>query len=159
MFHPDRKPKSVWNGVLVFLLLYTALIMPYTIAFIENVWFDAWFYTDLTVDTLFFFDFVINCFSAYYDKNERLETNRGKILLNYLKTWMIPDFISFFPFEMINGQPENTQSSGGYNKLIRLVRLPRLYRLLRISKVLKILKDQKKNKLFQSSVQSKASSD
>jgi hypothetical protein len=35
MFHPDRTAKSVWNVILTFLLIYTATIMPYTIAFIE----------------------------------------------------------------------------------------------------------------------------
>jgi hyperpolarization activated cyclic nucleotide-gated potassium channel 2 len=63
---------------------------------------------------------------------------------------MIPDFVSFFPFDMLNGPPSDDQSSGGgYNKLVRLVRLPRLYRLLRISKVFKILKENKNSKVWQ----------
>jgi hypothetical protein len=57
MFHPDRTPKIVWNLVLIILLIYTALIMPYKIAFVENEWFDTWFWVDLSVDFLFFIDF------------------------------------------------------------------------------------------------------
>jgi hypothetical protein len=60
MFHPNRKPKIIWNLVLVFLLVYTATVMPYRIAFIESELFDTWFFIDLTIDALFFADFLVN---------------------------------------------------------------------------------------------------
>jgi hypothetical protein len=53
---------------------------------------------------------------------------------------MIPDFISFFPFDWAINPNGEEEGGGGYNNLIRLVRLPRLYRLVRVSKIFKIFK-------------------
>jgi hypothetical protein len=60
MLHPDSLVKKIWNGVLAVLLIYTATIMPYRMAFIESEMWDAWFFVELTIDTLFFVDVVVN---------------------------------------------------------------------------------------------------
>jgi hypothetical protein len=60
MFHPSRRPKTVWNIILIMLLIYTATVMPYRIAFIENEMFDAWWWVDLVIDFLFFCDVIVN---------------------------------------------------------------------------------------------------
>ena len=76
MFHPDKTPKGVANGILAFLLIYTATVMPYKIAFIDSVPGDGWFYLDIVIDTLFFLDVCVNLTSAYYDEERVLITNR-----------------------------------------------------------------------------------
>jgi hypothetical protein len=76
MFHPERWPKATWNFVLVILLIYTATIMPVRISFIEAELFSTWFWVDTMVDALFLVDFVVNCFSAYYDANGLIVTRR-----------------------------------------------------------------------------------
>jgi uncharacterized membrane protein (DUF485 family) len=76
MFHPDKKPKSIWNLVLIFLLLYTATVMPYRIAFIEASFGEPWWYVSITVDILFGIDFFVNCFSAYYNSDGLLIISR-----------------------------------------------------------------------------------
>jgi hypothetical protein len=60
MFHPERWPKSTWNLILALLLIYTATVMPFRIAFIEAKLFSTWFYIDTVVDALFLVDFMIN---------------------------------------------------------------------------------------------------
>ena len=76
MFHPDKTPKSIANAVLAVLLIYTATVMPYKIAFIDSVPGDDWFYLDIIIDVLFFLDFLVNLTSAYYDSDRILITNR-----------------------------------------------------------------------------------
>ena len=60
MFHPNRWPKTAWNGVLMSLLIYTATVMPYRMAFIESEFGDDWFYTEIVIDSLFFIDLIVN---------------------------------------------------------------------------------------------------
>ena len=47
MFHPNRTPKTVWNLIMVVLLIYTATVMPYKISFIDSVPGDGWYYLDI----------------------------------------------------------------------------------------------------------------
>ena len=75
--------------------------MPFRLAFIDIEIWSTWFLVELVVNILFFIDFVVNCISAYYDSEGTLITNRCSIIWNYAKTWMLIDFISFFPFDII----------------------------------------------------------
>jgi hypothetical protein len=118
--------------------------MPYKIAFIEVTPESDWFIVDIVIDILFFLDVCVNLFSAYYDNEGVLVTGRKKIFCHYLKTWMIPDLLACFPFNLLESDDQSSQqssgSSGGYNNMIRLIRLPRLYRLVRISRIFKMMK-------------------
>ena len=78
--------------------------MPYKMAYIDSEIGDEWFIVDMTVDALFFIDVLVNCTTAYQDEMEgTLVTSRKKILLNYLRSWMILDIIACFPFGLIEG--------------------------------------------------------
>lgn len=54
MIHPDGRLKKFWNIILSVLLLYTAIVMPYRMAFVASKMWDTWFFVELTVDILFF---------------------------------------------------------------------------------------------------------
>ena len=142
ILHPKNRVKNIWNLILAVLLIYTVTLMPFSMAFIQSTSWDSWDILDLVTDVLFFIDFFINCISAYYDKHEVLITSPKKILFNYFKTWMIIDFISFFPFSALdsNRQDSSESSPNNYNNLIRLLRLPKMYRLFRVSRLIKLLK-------------------
>ncbi|OMJ81572.1 hypothetical protein SteCoe_4003 [Stentor coeruleus] len=144
VIHPQSKFKKFWDCIMVILLLYTATIMPYRIAFIEGTVYDSWWWLDNTLNLLFFIDFLVNCISAYYDELDNLIYNHKKILLNYMKGWMLIDLIGCIPMDFFM---ESTSSSG-YNNLLRLFRLPRLYRLLRISKIFKLMQQYKNSEIM-----------
>jgi hyperpolarization activated cyclic nucleotide-gated potassium channel 2 len=110
MFHPDHPPKMIWNVILSLLLIYTATVMPFRMAFIDIVWGDEWFWVEVVINALFFTDFLVNCFSAYYDVEGKLVTSRGRILITYAKTWMFVDLISCIPFEFF---AEDDAQGGG----------------------------------------------
>ena len=61
---PNSPFKMFWNMVLILLLLYTASITPFKMAFIDTVP-SFVFAIDVIVDTLFVVDLFINFFSAY----------------------------------------------------------------------------------------------
>jgi hypothetical protein len=79
LLHPSGHPKRVWNIVMAILLVYTATVMPYRMAFIDSVMFDTWFWIELMMDFLFFIDVIVNIFSAYYKTSGKLITNRKQI--------------------------------------------------------------------------------
>lgn len=135
MIHPQNFFKSIWNFIISILLLYTATIMPLSMAFFESDSADVWFDIDLVLDCLFFFDIVITFNSAYYDNCGVLISNRRQIMYKYLKSWFLFDILSCIPFNLISGAEGHN-----FNSLIRLARLPRLAKLLRLSRLLKVLK-------------------
>lgn len=135
MIHPDNILKSIWNGIVSILLLYTATIMPLSMAFFESDTQDVWFSIDIILDCLFFIDIIITFNSAFYDNCGVLISNRKEITFRYLKSWFLFDLLSCIPFNLISGAQKHN-----FNSLIRLARLPRLAKLLRLSRLLKVLK-------------------
>lgn len=127
---PDDKFLSGWNIVLILILGYTAIVTPYRIAFSED---DGvyWITVDFIVDFLFFCDVVVNCFLAYYDYDMNLVVDKRKILLAYLKRWMVFDLIACIPVQIL------LETKADYSSLVRIIRLPRLYRLIKMTKFLK----------------------
>jgi hypothetical protein len=63
----------------IVLLLYTATIMPFRMAFIETEYMSDWFVFELVIDFLFACDVYVNCNSAYYDDEGKFVKSRGKI--------------------------------------------------------------------------------
>lgn len=137
ILHPYKAFKSWWNLLILVTLLYTAVIMPFSVAFIQSDTFSTIDYFDIAIDFIYLIDFSITCSSAYYDESGKLIFKRSQILLNYLKSWMIIDLISSLPYSLMSYFIQgNTKSA---NKFIKFLRLPRLYKLLRLSRLFKLI--------------------
>ena len=65
---PDSDFKTVWNVLLIVALLYTATVMPYNVAFIDE---DPTplAVSNFLIDTFFWFDIFFNFISAYERPN------------------------------------------------------------------------------------------
>lgn len=140
---PNDRIVKFWSYILALMMIYTATIMPFRIAFMKNDDSDTFSALDYFSDALFMMDICINLNLAYYDDSNHLITSRKKIFLHYLLGWLIIDIIGVFPFETITSQKfseDSTNNAGGYNDFIKLLRLPRLYRLVKISRLFKFIK-------------------
>ncbi|OMJ95209.1 hypothetical protein SteCoe_1414 [Stentor coeruleus] len=149
MFHPKDRFREFWNALISTLLLYTATIMPLSMAFFESEVQDVWYVLDLMLDILFFCDILVTLNSAYFDKNGHLVTKRSTIFWKYFKSWFWIDLVSCIPFNLISG------SKRSYNSLLRLARLPRLVKLLRLSRLLKMLKSSNSSNGFMRKIEEK----
>jgi potassium channel len=109
------------------LLLFTAVVTPYRVSFSDEDPIE-WIIVDSIVDSVFAIDIILNFFSAYYDSEDNLVTNRKQIALKYLRSWLLVDFLAIIPISLI------LNSNKDYNSLARVARLPRLYRLLKTAK-------------------------
>jgi len=137
---PDDPIKKFWNVLMIFLLLYVAFYVPFSICFKysssddEMTFMEA---VDIFVDSLFMIDIVINFISSYEDPVTNLPIiSLKKIGYNYITGWFFIDLMAVFPVQII----ENLFSNGQSLKLARLARLPRLYRLMRILRMIKMLR-------------------
>ena len=135
---PDNPYKKMWDLLIAFLILYSAIITPYEIAFSDNNK-VSWF--EVLIDILLGIDIVLTFFSAYTDDEENLVKNHKKIIKKYLKSWFIVDIISVLPISYI------FNASGRFSGLTKISKLPKLYRLVKLTKLLRITKMSSKGNL------------
>ena len=139
LLHPRSCARMFWNILVIILLVYTATVMPFRLAFLENgVDSVGWMSFEWTLDGLFMIDVIVTCFSSYYNDEGRLVTSHREILLGYARSWMFLDIAGCMPLDVM--LTEDSSFGKKYNNLLRLVRLPRLYRLTRIARLLKMCK-------------------
>lgn len=143
IFHPECALKKAWNLIIGICLIYTALIMPFAMAFIESKEWDSWFWITLIQDFLFMIDFFLNFVTAYFNSEGLLIKSHKLILLHYLKTWLIFDLVASFPYNLVEILQSNSHNSS--KSLLRIVKVPRIYRLLRISKLFKVVSHSRTN--------------
>ena len=151
LIHPDSWFKRTWNIILMVILLYTAIIMPFRIAFENVVFWDAWTVIEFIIDGTFLTDVILTFFSMYYKSDGRLISNRSKILKNYVCGWFVLDIFACIPFSIVDyfDQSSSNMPQGKYNNLFRLIRVPRMYKLFRVVRILKAFRHYKDNKLLE----------
>jgi hypothetical protein len=124
-----------WNTILLLLMIYTALLMPFRIAFIDQDDSPIWSPLENVIDFLFLTDCLINFNLAFYNIDNYIVTSRKQIALEYIKSWFFIDIISSIPQNLLF-------NFNGFSKtdLLRLARLPKLYRLIKILRLIKLAK-------------------
>ena len=124
---PDNKYKGYFDCVLTFILVYSSIILPYTMAFYDNE-----STSDKVIDWIFTFillcDIVLSFFSAYIDNDDNVIKNRKRIIHNYIKSWFVIDVLSIVPFNYFTFINHNTH---------QVFRVLRMFKLIRITKLLK----------------------
>lgn len=80
--HPLDEFKSAWDLALVIVLIFSSVMSPYRLAFVE-VDDTKWQIINVVVDTLFTIDILIVFNSAYYDDDYKIVENRKDIAKNY----------------------------------------------------------------------------
>lgn len=75
---PYHKTKAIWTIIIIILLVYTAIFVPFKIAFILDDGGD-FVALDTTVDVLFAIDIIVNFLSAVEGKNGKLVTDHKTI--------------------------------------------------------------------------------
>ncbi|KAL4438790.1 hypothetical protein ABPG74_013463 [Tetrahymena malaccensis] len=160
LIKPNSQIHKIWSPILLCLVFYSATILPYRIAFQDDIPY-GWDIFDYVIDGLFWIDLVINMFSTYYDDDNQLVKSRKVVVLNYLKSWFIVDLICCIPIDLLveqfssqdnystdqslNSSTQSTSSSSSSSnnqqlKFFKLAKIPRLYRILKITKLIKMAK-------------------
>lgn len=139
MYAPPRgvlDPRKVfmqrWDVLIAVLLLFTAVVTPFEVAFIDNDSFtDPLFIINRIVDVCFGIDMILQFNLMFLDvKTNVWITDRWRIARHYVFGSFLIDLCSILPFDTIG----MAMKDGDIQKLkiFRIVRLMRLFKLLRI---------------------------
>lgn len=139
LLHPNSLALTIWSPIFFLLLLYTAIVLPYRIAF-QDVISEAWINFDYFIDALFWIDLLVNMFTTYTNEHGEIERRRSAVMCKYIKSWFVVDFLACLPFESILSAIYGDVSAANSIRLIKLARVPRIYRLFRITKIAKVFK-------------------
>lgn len=97
LIYPSNVMKQCWDVVVVFLLLYTAIFVPFKVCFTDEST-DGEFIFDLGVDFCFFVDIVLTFFTATEGDRGAIEVQKSVLAKNYFKGWFFIDLFTTIPF-------------------------------------------------------------
>ncbi|XP_041824089.1 potassium voltage-gated channel subfamily H member 2 [Melanotaenia boesemani] len=134
--------KAVWDWLILLLVIYTAILTPYSAAFLLNDQEEAAMQrcgyscsplnvVDLIVDIMFIIDILINFRTTYVNSNDEVVSHPVRIAVHYFKGWFLIDMVAAIPFDLLiyrNGEETTT--------LIGLLKTARLLRLVRVARKL-----------------------
>ena len=127
-----------WELTSFAMLMYTAFVVPFSLAFQDHNRWDAGLattYIETGVDILFIVDVVRN-FRTAYDDRGHMVSDPWKIARNYARTWLVIDVVASFPLDWFVGLAwDGTGDQGGLLLLLRLCKLWKLLRLQRLWRV------------------------
>lgn len=138
VFVPDGSFLPLWGVIMLLAIIYQALMVPYSIAFSVEDTIETQT-IDFICTSIYLLDVLISCNTGFY-KNGLLITCRKDIVWRYLRTWLVWDVVSSFPYDWIFHQPfENpSQQSLRAPALVRMVKISRLLRSLRLVRLAKL---------------------
>lgn len=147
VFHPENFLRMSWDVIMLLLIIYQALTIPYYICFNDD-YADGMQSFEVIVTAFFLCDIVLSFNTGFYDKGS-LVIKRREIIKSYMKLWFWIDLLATFPYTWIieaiyPPSSESTNDSDVYNapkiiRIIRIIRFLRILKLLRLAKLKKIL--------------------
>lgn len=101
--------KAVWDWLILLLVIYTAIVTPYSAAFLlgsekKN---NTCTYcmplntVDLIVDIMFIIDILINFRTTYVNANDEVVSHPLRIAVHYFKGWFLIDMVAAIPFDLL----------------------------------------------------------
>eukprot|EP01083_Nonionella_stella_P081253 223714_1 len=140
ILHPHGNLRIGWDCIIMIILIWTCVEIPFTMAFNINLTLnDVFGVIALSIDCLLLCDVLLNFRTAYFDEfdQQMLVYNPKRIAWKYLTTWFILDFLTSIPFEFLI--PEGS-AAGNFPSLIKALRIFRMVRLLKLLRFFRMLK-------------------
>ncbi|XP_006814756.1 voltage-gated delayed rectifier potassium channel KCNH1-like [Saccoglossus kowalevskii] len=124
--------KSIWDWIILVLTFYTAVAVPFNVAFNTKSMEDyAIIVVDGIVDIVFFIDVILNFHTTFVGPGGEVVSDPKIIRMNYLKTWFVIDLLSCLPYDVINAFNEVDDQISSLFSALKVVRLLRLGRVVR----------------------------
>ncbi|CAB0030117.1 unnamed protein product, partial [Trichogramma brassicae] len=124
--------KAIWDWIILCLTFYTAIMVPYNVAFKNKTSEDVFLLVvDTIVDVIFFIDIVLNFHTTFVGAGGEVVSDPKVIRMNYLKSWFIIDLLSCLPYDVFNAFDHDEDGIGSLFSALKVVRLLRLGRVVR----------------------------
>ncbi|XP_071516569.1 potassium voltage-gated channel protein eag-like [Panulirus ornatus] len=123
---------AIWDWVILCLTFYTAIMVPYNVAFKYKTSEDvSLLVVDSIVDVIFFIDIVLNFHTTFVGPGGEVVSDPKIIRMNYLKSWFLIDLLSCLPYDVFNAFDHDEDGIGSLFSALKVVRLLRLGRVVR----------------------------
>ena len=136
LINPYSTYMKRWDFLMIWLMVYTASVTPYYVAFLEIDMNGPVYWINKFVDICFAKDLVMNFMLAYQNESYVLIKDQEMIIRNYLTGWFAVDLLSIIPYDLL-AQTDSVFTSLDSLRLVRLVRLLKLARVLRSGRLMK----------------------
>ncbi|KAG1693456.1 hypothetical protein DVH05_023540 [Phytophthora capsici] len=136
LYH-DSPYRYAWDMLIMAMILLDVILTPLSLGF--N--YTPRFMNGLNIcgTILFVIDFIVHLFSSYTDERGDLISGPKRTAMNYLTSgWAIPDFLSWFPFELFASSSKGRVLS--FTKIFRLAKVSQLARKFNSAKKAGILR-------------------
>ena len=149
MLRPNAEIVNYWAMFVLLLVMITAFLVPWTIAFQPYTNCEEMGVTDkrqclpgsldslaLAVDFFFLLDIIICFRTGFVDQQKVIVMEPKKVAGHYIKTWLIIDLVASIPFDRMAEMNSGANLDTGTILYLKLFKLPKF---LRIGRVLKRL--------------------
>ena len=127
LIYPESNIKKIWDHCILIILFYTMIFPPIYMAFYK-CYSRLYFGLDIVTSILYLIDLLMQFVIPYpNNENEYYVTSYQKIAINYMSSWLLCDFVSFFPYEVI------IQLNNGKQTIYELFKLFQLLKILKVS--------------------------
>ncbi|XP_025831217.1 potassium voltage-gated channel protein eag isoform X2 [Agrilus planipennis] len=124
--------KAIWDWIILCLTFYTAIMVPYNVAFKNKTSEDvSLLVVDSIVDVIFFIDIVLNFHTTFVGPGGEVVSDPKVIRMNYLRSWFVIDLLSCLPYDVFNAFDHDEDGIGSLFSALKVVRLLRLGRVVR----------------------------
>ncbi|CAB3240624.1 unnamed protein product [Arctia plantaginis] len=124
--------KAIWDWIILCLTFYTAIMVPYNVAFKNKTSEDvSLLVIDSIVDVIFFIDIVLNFHTTFVGPGGEVVSDPKVIRKNYFKSWFLIDLLSCLPYDVFNAFDHDEDGIGSLFSALKVVRLLRLGRVVR----------------------------
>ena len=132
LIDPENSVKKTWDVLCMALLAYCSFSVPYGIAFeggSQSGLNSLELKLELAIDIVFLIDIALS-FITRVEIHGNLTKSHRKIALRYASTWLVPDFLGSFPFDIVASAIMGSGSNLSTMRFVRMIRLIRAVRLL-----------------------------
>lgn len=93
--------KVVWDWIILFFTFYTAIFVPFELAFNRDNRKEVGFLVmDCIVDVIFLTDVIVNFRTTYVDNTGHVVSHPPSIVRNYITGWFVIDLLAALPYEI-----------------------------------------------------------